>query len=389
MGLSPTQADALAASAMAETGAKGLALAVVDQGRPVLVRSWGARSARGEALTPDTVMYGASLTKLVFAYLVRQLAAEGRIDLDRSIADYLPQPLPSYGNLDAYGAWGDLASDERWRRITPRMLLTHSAGFRNFHWDEPDGKLRINFAPGARYVYSGEGIILLQFVLEKGLGLDVEAELQRRVFKPAGMTRTSLKWRPDFAADLADGWKADGSIEPHDERGRVRAAGSMDTTIADMAKLAAFVARGKGLKTAAALYEPMLPITTPDRNFQTCRRRLRPPSAGQALQRRSARSRSQDRRAAASSRVGTTTRPAICGSVWSGGGAASCCWRTTSGRSAPSSGSSRRYSTRPASPGAGNMPASDYFGPATGFFATGLISSISFKIASERPSRTA
>jgi len=39
-----------------------------------------------------------------------------------------------------------------------------------------------SFDPGTRYAYSGDGIILLQFVLERGLGLDVRAEMQRRVF---------------------------------------------------------------------------------------------------------------------------------------------------------------------------------------------------------------
>ena len=46
------------------------------------------------------------------------------------------------------------------------MLLTHSSGFANFSWVEPDEKLRIHFEPGSRYAYSGEGIILLQFALE-------------------------------------------------------------------------------------------------------------------------------------------------------------------------------------------------------------------------------
>jgi CubicO group peptidase (beta-lactamase class C family) len=252
------------AAAMRDTGARGLAVAVIERGRPVFARTYGDRNAKSEPLTTNTVMYGASLTKAAFAHYVLQLAHEGRIDLDRSIAEYLPRPLPSYGNLDAYGAWGDLAGDERWREVTPRILLTHSAGFANFHWDEPDRKLRIRFDPGTRYSYSGEGIILLQFVLERGLGLDVGAEMQRRIFSPAGMVRTSLKWRPDFATDLADGWRADGTVEPHDERSRVRAAGSMDTTIADMAKLASFVVRGEGLsgRGRAALFQPHLPITT-------------------------------------------------------------------------------------------------------------------------------
>lgn len=257
--------DANVRAAMRDTGARGLAIAVIDDGRTVAVRTWGHRNAAGDPLTPDTVMYGASLTKAVFAYTVMQLAEEGRIDLDRSIADYLPRPLPDYGNLDAYGNWGDLAGDARWRRITPRILLTHSAGFANFSFLEPDAKLRFHFDPGARYAYSGEGVILLQFILEKGIGLDLGAEMQRRVFGRFGMANTGMTWRPGFARNLAGGWKADGSVEPHDERSRVRAAGSMDTSIADFARFAAAFMRGEGLTpvSRARMIAPSLPITTP------------------------------------------------------------------------------------------------------------------------------
>lgn len=254
----------LAGEAMRETGARGLAVAVIEDGRVASVQAFGHRNARGEPLTPDTVMYGASLTKAVFAYTVMQLVEEGKLDLDRPIAAYLAKPLPEYGNLDAYGHWGDLAGDDRWRKITPRILLTHSSGFRNFWWDEPDRKLRINFDPGSRYSYSGEGIILLQFVLERGLGLDLGREMQRRVFDRFGMRNTSMTWRADFARNLADGWKADGSTEPHDERSRVRAAGSMDTSIADFARFAAGFMRGEGLKRSsrAAMLKAQLPITS-------------------------------------------------------------------------------------------------------------------------------
>lgn len=255
---------AAARQALAETGAKGLAVAVVDGGRVRYVQAFGLRNAKGEPLTRDTVMYGASLTKLVFGYYVAILAAEGRIELDRPLAAYLPRPLPDYGNLDDYGNWGDLKADPRWRRITARHVLNHATGFANFAFLEPDGKLRFHFDPGSRYAYSGEGIMLLQFVLEKGLGLDTEAELQRRLFGPLGLKRTSLKWRSDFAANLADGWTAEGKAEPHDERSRVRAAGSMDTTIADLAKLAAGIADGFGLPKGARADWPRgtLPITT-------------------------------------------------------------------------------------------------------------------------------
>jgi CubicO group peptidase (beta-lactamase class C family) len=148
--------------------------------------------------------------------------------------------------------------------LTPRILLTHASGFANFAFLEPDGKLRFHFAPGARYAYSGEGLILLQFVLEKGLGLDVGAEMQRRVFDRFGMGTTSMTWRPDFAANLADGWDAKGSPVPHDERSKVRAAGSMDTTLHDFARFAAGYVRGDGLtpKGRAELTRPQRPITT-------------------------------------------------------------------------------------------------------------------------------
>lgn len=256
--------EGLAKRAMAETGARGLAVAVVEDGRVASVHAFGERNAKGDPLTIDTVMYGASLTKAVFGYTVMQLVEEGKVDLDRPVADMLPRPLPEYGNLDAYGNWGDLAGDERWRKLTPRILLTHSSGFRNFSWDEPDQKLRINFAPGSRYSYSGEGIILLQFALEAGLGLKLGEEMQRRVFDRFGMVNTSMMWRPDFARNLADGWKADGSVEPHDERSKVRAAGSMDTSIADFAKFAAGFMRGDGLKKAsqAEMLRAQLPISS-------------------------------------------------------------------------------------------------------------------------------
>lgn len=246
-----TEVDLAARQAMASTAAKGLAVAFVDNGRVSFVRAYGHRNASGEPLRTDTLMYGASLTKAVVGYLSAQLAAEGKLNLDRPIAAILPRPLPEYGNLDAYGNWGDLAGDLRWKLITPRMALNHSTGFANFHFLEPDDRLRIHFAPGTRYAYSGEGMMLLQFGLEKGLGLDLQQELHRRFFAPLGMSRTSLIWRPDFAANLADGWDKDGNPQPHDERSRVRAAGSMDTTIGDMARMAAGMVRGFGMTPAA------------------------------------------------------------------------------------------------------------------------------------------
>lgn len=246
--------DTLATAAMAATGARGLAIAVIDRGQLVTARAYGVRNAAGDPLTPDTILYGASLTKAVFGYMVAQLADEGRIDLDQPLARMLPEPLPSYGaerDRRAYGNWGDLQDDPRWQAITVRHVLNHATGFANFAFLEPDGKLRFHFDPGTRYAYSGEGIMLLQFALERGAGLSVGDELQRRIFAPAGAGRTSLMWRADFAGNVADGFAADGTVQEHDQRSRVRAAGSMDTTITDMGRIAAWMVSGRGLSGPA------------------------------------------------------------------------------------------------------------------------------------------
>jgi CubicO group peptidase (beta-lactamase class C family) len=265
--IDPTRIDQTVQAAMASTGAKGLAIAVVDGGQVVFTKAYGVRDASGAPLREDTVMYGASLTKAAFGYLVMQLVEEGRLGLDVPIASYLPQPLPSYSSSDIvrrYSAFAGLAGDERWRKLTARILLTHSSGFSNFYFLEPDRQLRIHFEPGSRYAYSGDGLILLQFVLEQGLGIDVGAEMHRRLFVPNGMTRSSLIWRADFRPNLADGFGSDGRVEPHDERSRVRASGSLDTSIADMGRLAASYVRGDGLSAAARaeLTRVHLPIAT-------------------------------------------------------------------------------------------------------------------------------
>lgn len=254
--------DAEARRLMAREKVQGLALAVIEQGEVVHLAAFGHRNVeRRMPLTTDTIMYGASLTKTAFAYMLLQLVDEGRLDLDASVATLLPRPLPEYRDDDDYST---LAGDERWRALTPRILLTHTSGFANFRWLEPDRRLRFHHDPGTRYGYSGEGFYILQLILEEGLKLDVGKEMQRRVFDRFGMTNTSMTWRPDFAANLADGYTADGAMEPHDERSRVSAAGSMDTTIADQAKLWAGIVRGDGLsaKSRAELVRAQVPITS-------------------------------------------------------------------------------------------------------------------------------
>lgn len=243
--------DARIAQLMKDAKVPGFAVAVIEDGKITSVKAYGKRDvAKDLPLTTDTVMYAASLTKAAFAYATMSLVEDGKLALDASIATDLPKPLPDYPK------YADLAGDERWRKLTPSILLSHRTGFPNFRfWQpgkdyDPNGKLSFWFDPGTRYGYSGEGINLMQFVLENGKGIDVAGLMKVRLFEPFGMTRTSMTWRPDFAENLAIGYDQNGKALGHDERESARAAGSMDTTISDFARLVAAMSRGAGLTPA-------------------------------------------------------------------------------------------------------------------------------------------
>jgi CubicO group peptidase (beta-lactamase class C family) len=257
---------------MSHTHANGIAVAIIDHGKVGYVQSYGIRNAKRDPLATDTVIYGASLTKTVFAYTVMQLVDQGKLNLNTPIKADLDNPLPSYSPdpvfPDKYGPYKDLAGDPRWETITPRMCLTHSTGFSNFWFIEPDHKLRIHFEPGTHFSYSGEGFILLQFVIEdgrkaQGLGLDV-GDLTKAIFDRLGMPRTSLVWHNGQDANVADGWNDKGEPQPHEKRSKPRAAGSMNTTISDLSKFTAALVRGEGLSPSARkeITRPVLHITT-------------------------------------------------------------------------------------------------------------------------------
>jgi CubicO group peptidase (beta-lactamase class C family) len=234
--LSPAQVEATVSDLMAKGKVTGLGLAVINRGEVVYLNAFGTADIdKGSPLTTQSSMYAASFTKAMFASMVMQLVSEGTIGLDTPIERYLKKPLPEYEK------YADLKDDPRWRQWTPRMLLSHTSGMPNFRFFpktggfDPNHPLWIEFQPGSRFAYSGEGINLLQFVLEAGLGLDVGALMRERIFEPVGMTRTSMTWRDDFATDLAQGYDEAGKLVGHNARRSVRAAGSADSTIGDMA----------------------------------------------------------------------------------------------------------------------------------------------------------
>ena len=265
--------DAEARRLMEAHNLPGLALAVVDKGEVVFMETYGARIL--DPLLPleaDTVMYGASLTKFVFANFLMQQVEQRKLDLDVPLATYFPKPLPDYEE------WADLADQPQWQDLTLQHVLMHTTGWANYRFFPPEtnyaytpgAKLRFFYEPGERYGYSGEAFILAQRVLEEYLGMDVAKEMDNALFEPLGMSRTSMIWQEAFADNFARGYDVDGNNLGHNLQDNARAAGSMDTTLQDYtAFVTAFLAGDVvSPETRDAMLEPLLAITS-DTKFPT------------------------------------------------------------------------------------------------------------------------
>ncbi len=169
----------------------GISVAVLDQGKIQYLGALGVRSVDSKLpVSENTIFSAASLSKPVFAYAVLKFADAGKFDLDKPLYEYFP--------------YEDLQHDERYKKITARMILSHTSGLPNWR----DGQLQLNFDPGARYSYSGEGFVFLQKVIEKITAKPLDEWMQKQVFQPLGMTRSSYVWQESFENDYA---------LPHDE----------------------------------------------------------------------------------------------------------------------------------------------------------------------------
>lgn len=244
------QVEALARRILTENHITGAQIAVLNDGRLVWSAAFGLRDREHQLpMQTSTTTWAASITKSVFATYVMQLVEQNQLSLDQPIARLLPQPLDSYEEYRASAA--DLVRDPRWSIVTPRMLLSHTSGLANFAIFEPDKKMHLHFAPGTRFAYSGEGLNLLQFVIEQQQHKPLSTLMQQALFTPLGMDHTSMVWQERLASNLADRYDPDGKFIGHTRRDHARAAGSMTTSIDDLVRFTTALLNGRVLKPAS------------------------------------------------------------------------------------------------------------------------------------------
>ncbi len=263
--ISVSDLDAYVDDLVEKANVAGLALAILNENRVVHIRTFGYKDSKTkEPLTPDTIFYGASFSKVIFADYVMRLVQDGKLDLDKPLVQYLSKPLYEYSFPKTTQGYQSLKDDERHKKITARMCLSHTTGFPNWRWFEDDEKLKIKFDPGTKYSYSGEGLFLLQFVIEELMHQQFQNAVQEQVFKPLAMLRSSFVWEERFENDYCVGHNNEGLTYPKKKRTAANAAGSLETTITDYATFMQAMMQRKGLKaeTFAEMWKPQVRITS-------------------------------------------------------------------------------------------------------------------------------
>ena len=247
---SPHDLDDVAAL-LESSGVAGLSVAYSVGAEPVVTRTWGVASIDdGTPVRPETIFRSGSVTKVVTAFAVLRLAADGRLDLDADVDSMLTSwRLPA--------TWG-------WRpAVTPRMLLAHVAGvstsFTHYAADEEPPALidelsgrakgrpiQVEALPGLHWFYSGGGYQVLAQVICDVTGLSFPDAVAELVLRPLGMSAsTAVQTLPaDRRADAARGHVGGSVIADGWHNGGDTGASGLWTTPTDLVRLARAINSG-------------------------------------------------------------------------------------------------------------------------------------------------
>ena len=181
----------------------GVAIAVVQDGKPLLVKGYGFANLEHQIpVKPETIFQSGSVGKQFASMAVMMLVEEGKIGLDEKLLKYIPDVPPS------------------WSGITVRHLLTHTSGLGDYPQTfdlQRDGSEQEIFKqlqsvppaspPGERWAYSNVGYVTLGVLIRKVSGQFYGDFLAQRVFKPLGMTTARIISEADIVHNRAAGYE--------------------------------------------------------------------------------------------------------------------------------------------------------------------------------------
>lgn len=237
-----------------KAGDPGATVIVVKNGKTLLRRAYGAADIDAKTpLTPGTVLRLGSITKQFTAVGILMLADEGKLALNDPITRFFPD-YPTQGKV-----------------ITVEHLLTHTSGIVSYTGKPNYGQNMakdftvaemidgfkndpLEFEPGTKFAYNNSGYFLLGAIIEQVSGMTYARFLEQRIFTPLGMKDTAFEGFERSKAPRAAGYSVkEKGFGPTDTLSMTQpyAAGSLVSTVDDLAKWDAAISAGKLLKPAS------------------------------------------------------------------------------------------------------------------------------------------
>ncbi len=250
------QLDDFIKSEMTRQNVPGLTLAVVKDGKVIRTGAYGKADLELDVpMNEDNIFEIGSITKQFTAALILQMMEEGKLSLDDSVTKYIE------------------GSPDLWKPLTLRHLLNHTSGLKEYvvipglmlteefeqkTFLEKVKPLTLDFEPGITFAYSNTNFALLGLVLEKVSGKSYNDLITERVFKPLGMTSTTILDPDAIIKNRAHGYMNAGGKQYRSRFSMLSiiADGAILSNVKDMAKWDAALIGGKILKPAS--YQMMI-----------------------------------------------------------------------------------------------------------------------------------
>lgn len=174
-----------------DQGFDGMIVYVDQGGKPpeYYAAGWHDRNNKIPAY-PQALFKIASITKLYVAVATTRLVKEGRLDLDKTLAEYFPELVGRIEYAD---------------KITLRMMVQHRSGIPNFvdhpdYWTKPPTNkqetldyaldLPADFKPGEGYGYSNTNYMLISDLIDKVVGYPHQQYIREEILTPLGLKNT-------------------------------------------------------------------------------------------------------------------------------------------------------------------------------------------------------
>jgi CubicO group peptidase (beta-lactamase class C family) len=207
--------DAFVTAEMRREHVPGLAVGIYSRGTILLAKGYGMANVElSVPVKPETIFQSGSVGKQFTSAAVMMLVDDGKVSLDDSITKYFPE------------------APAAWKPILLKNMLSHTSGLAEyetpeltaagapFYWrldyTEDDfvkkiTALPIENPPGDKWNYRNTNYLLLGILIHRVTGMSWPEFLDKRIFKPLGMSSTRVISESDIIPNRAAGYELHGT----------------------------------------------------------------------------------------------------------------------------------------------------------------------------------